>query len=582
MPNDDSGGLLSKETKFVRDPLKDWPTEPVEPSAPTESYSREMLKQMIERRQRNDYVRRREFAMLRKMRQEKQATANVNSPPSSFNQNNPPGRSDGRALTLKKIDKIEAQMSQQWWNSHASAALDSSSSPPDAALAPAPAPQRQRTYADTLPGSIAVLPLSASGARRAPHLPSAVINATADRGADTAAGGYPSRLLVNTSIEEAAICLARGDDAGCEAVLLQTISAGNPGADHDDSWRTLLDLYRATDNIEKFERVRSRYIQRFGRLSMGWISLRLVASDALATQASPGGSTGTPAVTAQASAILTDGWSSAAVLTREGLDELARVLGAAGPVWQLDWRALERIDPVAVSPLRSLFAQWGNSPIQLCFIGADTLLDVLVSATAANSPATPAIWWELRMCVLRVMHQADVFEQVALDYCLIYEVSPQPWEKPQCAFTSADAPLRRTGSVSARAPSLDRHPLLSASDARTGTKAVSARSPGADPSATQPASLPPRFAMLAGNLSGKCESIWRGLDADLAGTGTSVISCAALLRMDFVAAGELLQWVVARNSRGDRIEFIDAHRLLVAFFKVVGIADHANVMARRD
>ena len=65
-----SGRLLSKVAKFVRNPLKDWAELDAQDSSATENgYSREMLKEMIERRQRNDFVRRREFDMLRKLRQ---------------------------------------------------------------------------------------------------------------------------------------------------------------------------------------------------------------------------------------------------------------------------------------------------------------------------------------------------------------------------------------------------------------------------------------------------------------------------------------------------------------------------------
>jgi hypothetical protein len=67
--------------------------------------------------QRNDFVRRREFDMLRKLRQREAAAHAFEATvtPSSFNINSSSEKSEGRALTLKKIDEIEEQMSQQWW-----------------------------------------------------------------------------------------------------------------------------------------------------------------------------------------------------------------------------------------------------------------------------------------------------------------------------------------------------------------------------------------------------------------------------------------------------------------------------------
>jgi hypothetical protein len=47
-----------------------------------------------------------------------------------------------------------------------------------------------------------------------------------------------------------------------------------------------------------------------------------------------------------------------------------------------------------------------------------------------------------------------------------------------------------------------------------------------------------------------------------------------------VAAGTLLNWVTARDAREQRVAFVDAHRLIAAFFGVIGIADHAEVAVR--
>jgi hypothetical protein len=61
-----------------------------------------------------------------------------------------------------------------------------------------------------------------------------------------------------------------------------------------------------------------------------------------------------------------------------------------------------------------------------------------------------------------------------------------------------------------------------------------------------------------------------------------VVSCAALVRIDFAAAGTLLNWVTDHHSSGRSVQFIDVHRLAAAFFDVIGIADHASVALRKD
>ncbi|HWT17877.1 MAG TPA: hypothetical protein VN280_03080, partial [Variovorax sp.] len=136
MPKEESGRLFSKVAKFVRNPLKDWSelNATADSTLPEQAYSREMLKEMIERRQRNDFVRRREFDMLRKLRQREAAAHAFEGTvtPSSFNLNSTTEKSEGRALTLKKIDEIEEQMSQQWWKGRGPNGEVLPNAPPDA------------------------------------------------------------------------------------------------------------------------------------------------------------------------------------------------------------------------------------------------------------------------------------------------------------------------------------------------------------------------------------------------------------------------------------------------------------------
>ena len=67
---DISAGLFSKVVRFVRHPTKDWSEldlgEP-EPESGSE-LDKNVLKEMVERKRQNDFVRQREFDQLRKLR----------------------------------------------------------------------------------------------------------------------------------------------------------------------------------------------------------------------------------------------------------------------------------------------------------------------------------------------------------------------------------------------------------------------------------------------------------------------------------------------------------------------------------
>ncbi len=527
MAKEDPNRLLSKVAKFVRNPLKDWSEldDARDPGSPGIGYSREMLKEMIERRQRNDFVRRREFDMLRKLRQrEASGGRDPGGNPSSFNVNSSTSeKNDGRALTLKKIDEIEEQMSQQWWKNRPAGAEDT----PEGL-----AQKHARAYANTEPG-----------------VPPASVASTegASSPSDEVAQDPPlARLAGNSATEEASIRFAHGDDSGAEAILLQALAPETSAAGDEDTWRALLDLYRATGDSEKFTAAATRYSQRLRHPAPEWLSLRVLAREAEAGMAAVAKEL--PPRRAGAD------WCSPARLMRASLGELTRALGAAGAVWTLDWTELDSIDVDAAGPLRALFAHWAAGAVDLRFIGSDKLLAVLEQGTPINERGKEVVWWQLRMDALRVMHLADEFELVALNYCITYEVSPPPWEDAQGRFESVTVE-----SASGAA-------LKLASDA--GKVAAPAAS------AVRPA--------LAGELSGESHATWRRLDDQCGGELAPTISCAALVRIDFAAAGTLLNWVMERAARGQRVKFVDAHRLIAHFFGVIGIADHATVALRSD
>ena len=517
MAKEDGNRLLSKVAKFVRNPLKDWSeldasSEGQEAQAET-GYSREALKEMIERRQRNDFVRRREFDMLRKLRQREAAGAREQGgSPSSFNLNTS-GKTDGRALTLKKIDEIEEQMSQQWWKGRpqGEGANGAAGSAPDPLAA-----QHARAYADTAPGMPPPLQ------------------------ADSEPVAFPvgaSQFAAETALDQAAIRFAHGDDAGAEAILLQAVAGSGLYADHEETWRALLDLYRATGDAEKFGAASTRYAQRFKRPAPEWVSLRLLARHVqVGAEAHPDSGVD---------------WYCPAELNRDSLVDLTQALSRAGAVWRIDWRALGRIDPTAVAPLATLFAHWGDSPVQLRFAGAERLVGVLAEATPLTDRSTDLAWWQLYLAVLRAMHLGEDFELVALNYCITYEVSPPAWQEPVGQYASLDAPRQ----------------------SRPGGLRMMDDAPTADAPHAQP-------ARLSGELTGESAGTWQRLDAELAEAQAPAISCAALVRADFAGVGALLTWVMARDARGQRVELVDLHRLLLALFRLAGVADHALLSPR--
>jgi len=61
-----------------------------------------------------------------------------------------------------------------------------------------------------------------------------------------------------------------------------------------------------------------------------------------------------------------------------------------------------------------------------------------------------------------------------------------------------------------------------------------------------------------------------------------VVVCSRLIRLDFLAAGTLLNWVTSQQAEGRQVQFKDLHRLVAVFFNVIGINEHAKLIVRTD
>ncbi len=625
MTKEDSvkGGLFSKVVRFVRNPGATWAEG--EQDAAESSYSKQMLKEMIERKRRNDFVRKREFDMLRKMRRSEVMAGQDPAARPSFFQSSMPSKPDDRASTLKKIDEIEAQMSMQWWKTkHGDAARMGSSTNFPISSSPAPAdPRASAAASGRTPGTVqgplpgAADPYTRTEPQHLEPLPKEGVQEELDADLDFTAGpipaaepapapiaaakpapaqapaparqpvprgpmgsfgagsndaGTPSGFSVSKvfaidvdefahdpELEEAAIRFANGDDDGAEAGLMEVLGPGGTRTDHDETWLTLFDLYRATGRQQRYEEAALEFAARFGRSAPQWISLPEAVGRMNAAPSDPAAAGAAP------------DWTCPATLGTQSLAALNAALAKSAQPWKLSWAKLSAIEPGAVEPLTRVFAQWASQPVQMRFLGADALERLLRTATPSGDKSVDPSWWKLRMEVLRVLHRPDEFELVALDYCVTYEVSPPSWEGAR----SQVKPLQADGTPVAGQTIVGdafRDSMASSLTGYGDTQTAGLSSPMATVATVE----------LAGQIVGDGNDAIATLDGKLAGADMMVINCARLIRIDFTAAGTLLNWVTAREGEGRQVQFSDVHRLVAAFFNVIGISEHARVVARRD
>ena len=601
-------GLLSKMVKFVRNPASSWSELDTKETDRDEAVSKMLLKEMIERKRRNDFVRKREFDMLRKMRKREAMVGQDPGARPSFFQSSMPSKPDDRAKTLKKIDEIEAQMSMQWWktkqgnvstlNSGDSASVPSftsSQSIPAGTIKPPGArsphgsppmldnalPRLHVGYGPTEPSPLQalgkspylsskpVLSIPSPSAGAAKLVKPLVLGGLVGVNYDEAVSGFHqskmmamdvSEIAHDAELEEASIRFANGDDSGAEAGLLDMLAPGGSRAGHSEAWMALFDLYRATDSQEKFESAALKFVQNFDRSAPQWFSM----PDMVRAMSGP-------VVAAAGNGPVAD-WICPSSVGIQTVAALKAALAKAPMPWRLDWSNLKGIEPLAVESLSKVFAGWSAQPVQLRFIGDVQLQNVLQNGTPSGQRNTPQAWWQLRMEALRVTHRPDEFELAALDFCVTYEVSPPSWETARCEYKSMDSDgVALTGHAILGEVSRDSMPSsLSAMEGDSQMDALTSQM-------TQLMSIE-----LSGQIEGDAVVMLEQLETKLLGADIMMISCAKLIRVDFSAAGTLLNWVSARQSEGRAVQFSEVNRLVAAFFNVIGITEHAKVLTRRD
>ena len=583
--DDTASGLLSKLVKFVRNPATNWTELDSVDAEKDDSVNKQLLKEMIERKRRNDFVRKREFDMLRKLRKLEALadTSNDLGSRPSFFQSSMTSRPDDRATTLKKIDEIEAQMSMQWWKSKNQTVPDNRSRPasskaknppPDSlmpvayqptmpagldTLAPTMAPAEEPMLNDLLAGlPQAPAKLDLLGATDAWDSAALALNPLLS--SEPAAVSEPPVIEHDAELEEAAILFANGDDAAAEAGLLEILAPGALRAEHVQTWLTLFDLYRATGEQDKFETSAIEFAMRFGRSAPQWFSLPdMVKAIVKPVDKVPQGAAAD--------------WICPSALGIQAVGSLNAALARAAMPWRLDWRNLKTIDASALEPLYKVFSNWANRPVQLRFMGDGQLQKVLLGTTPSGERATDQKWWLLRMELLRVIHRPDDFELTALDFCVTYEVSPPAWDSAACEYKSLDEGEAMGSSTIIGEPSSE--PVHSSFNFSLEGDSIQ------DFLSSSPAN---RFLSveLSGQIQGHAAAVLDKLEASLMGADMMQISCAKLIRVDFSAAGMLLNWVSARQAEKRSVEFSDVNRLIAAFFNVIGITEYARVVVRND
>jgi hypothetical protein len=583
----DNESFFRKVVRFVANPTTEWTEVSRQDEGRDLELEKSELKAMVERKRRNDFVRKREFDMLRKVRREgltpEQLAAlgtssRLDDSEARLSENNNARQDRG---VKAKIDHIEREMVGENGGFHRSGSRSSGffEAPTEPAglvrkgpagtrqggLDPLPTLDRIDTPGSSDADELPALPPLVDGDLPAGTLPPVVMAsglgplAPASVGAPPQSDNLPglsfdvevSELVHDPDLDEAVIAFANADFALCERALQQLIAETGVRAKHAETWLVLFDLYRATGQQQRFESLALDYAQHFGWSAPQWFSLPKLVADAVADERP------------RAAMVAGDvGWVCPAMLDVDALARLRSQTLQMPLPWVFDWSLLERIDAEAAMQFSALLRVWAGQTLEMRWMGGDRLFTVLSEAAPTGVRDADPAFWLARLDALRLVNRADQFDEAAIDYCVTYEVSPPSWEPTRCRVKISGA------GQSTRAPSLSMLSEVSTSFQESGMLD--------DARGTQVATVE-----LSGQLAGDISATLARLDTELRDAGIVVVTCARLIRVDFIAAGDLLNWVLAKREENRSMQFAEAHRLVALFFGAMGINEHAKVLVRR-
>lgn len=529
---------------------------------------RQALEAAMARKRRNDRVRHQELNELRALmraRQAAEAAQGVASGEASSHLSSDGARSGwerprrDHSRTIEQIARIEAQMAQHW---------SSCATPAPAVRIGAPRPVHP---APVVPGHLQARGMS-------------IELAGTERVAPRDDGDAP---LAHPALTQAAVLFANGRIAEAREALeaLQAQEGRSPLA--REAGMLLLDLLWACGDVEGFGDWAAEWADRFRLPIPHWPATLPPAAPAPAPVAE---TPAPPSVVAL--------WVCPSLLNAEAVAALAAALDRDGVQGWIDWSALTSADTEAAQRLTALFERWAERPLEQHWCGSAVLRRRLKASTPSGRRENPALWWRLRLAALRLLGRRDEFDLVALDYCVTYGELPPAWGDPVARVLPAERlPDGVTVAASASAEPLAWPTIVAAATSASETEfpAMPTQQMAWEVS-TQLDAATARVC-LEGVLQGDAVEALGALDQAAAAAlpapavGGSAQGAAApavlrvdlrrLQRIDFAAAGALLQWLLAARARGLRVELDGVPHLIAALFQVVGITDAATVRLRQ-
>lgn len=430
-----------------------------------------------------------------------------------------------QAEMTAKIDAIESEMAGEFPTMSPASSLRKATPVPQGVQMPVEA-QREPADAMTKP--------SVSRVESPPTLPPLDMSTDILLGATAAMSALEIQEIVqsNPIVEEAAMLFANGQRAECERALRQAIA---DDASNREAWLLLFELLQQGNNATAFDNLAIEYSVKFETSPPAWRVPEPAAKPVHQKSHHPHGE--------QQAIVLPASLDAMAV---KEIEQARQQLRSSSRV-RISLEAVQQADEIGVKLLSDLLASVRKTSQEVTLMGVEQAAHGLRSKFEIGAPRQNEAVWLFVLELYRLLGWEKQFEDLSVEYSVTFEVSPPQFEKPPTNIVIGSA-----------------LPKISLGHDESGAVAVVSSRPS-----------------LHGEVLGRAVEAIGLLDGAVAVADRVEIDCAHLMRLDFAAAGALLNWLVGAQARGKSFVFLDVNVLVAALFSVMGIDGVAQVQRRK-
>ncbi len=327
------------------------------------------------------------------------------------------------------------------------------------------------------------------------------------------------------AVEEAAVLYANHLVGPATDALKSAMADGSLGRSEYNAYQMLFDLLHMQGFKDDYEKYALDFVVKFEQSAPAWTDRKPPTVQPLASSA--------PMVHFK------DTLDASIVPQLERIKQLA----AKHPRLRLEFSHIKSADVVGCELLLRVLQAFAKASHEMEMNGTEPLMRAVKALIeTGRKDASPAAW-NLLLKLYQISDKQKLFEDLAVDYCVTYEVSPPSWEAPPKNVRAVDI----------------------------GTVFMNS---------TMEGGLPDEIALM-GEIKGNADAMIKTIEAALRERNTVTLNCKNLDRIEFSAAGSLLMPLTQWNNAGKQIEFRHLNHMIAGLFITLGIHQLAIVERRK-